>query len=170
MKYIKTFLTLLLTPLVFLSSISFMVCLTALAMITHIFTKKNRRDTSINRQPFEEWETKRIFLLENELEACESCTQWIRESFPSEQDYLELDSAIKGGAFKFRKTIPDGSTEPKIEFLGVGFGGRTFFGADVYFCPRCHQEWELSRPDMAYRGYFRPVKTKWGAVSSDTAI
>ena len=170
MKFIKTFLMLLLTPLVFLSSLSFMVCLTALAMITHIFTKKDRRYTPINRQPFEEWEAKRIFLLKNELEACESCTQWIRESFPSEQDYLELDSAIKGGAFKFRKTIPGGFTEPEIEFLGVGFGGRTFFGADVYFCPRCHQEWELSSPDMAYRGYFRPVKTKWGAVSADTAI
>ena len=170
MKYIKSFLILLVTPLVFLSSIFSMVCLTALAMITHIFSKKNRRDTPITLQPFEEWEAKRRFLLQNELEPCESCTQWICESFPSEQDYLELDSAVKGGAFKFRKTIPGGFTKPKIEFLGVGFGGRTFFGADVYFCPRCHQEWELSRPDMANRGYFRPVKTKWGAVSADTAI
>ena len=169
MKSIKTFLILLLSPLVFLSSISFMVCLTAWAMITHIFKKKNRGDTPINRLPFEEWEAKRIFLLQNELRPCESCTPWIRLSFPSEQDYLELDSAIKGGAFKFRKTIPGGFTEPKMEFLGVGLGGRTFFGADVYFCPRCHQEWELSSPDMAYRGYFRPVKTKGGAVSADTA-
>ena len=43
MKYLKTFLILLLTPLVFLFSISFMICFTAMAMITHIFTKKKIR-------------------------------------------------------------------------------------------------------------------------------
>jgi hypothetical protein len=59
-----------------------------------------------------------------------------------------------------RQTIPGGFTKPKREIMGVTLGVRTFFGADIYVCPLYHQVWELSGPDMAYRGYFRPVRTK----------
>jgi hypothetical protein len=160
MKSIKNFLILLLTPLIYLVSIITMVCLTALTIVTHIFKKRNLKLTPIKPLPFEEWEAIRIFLDQYEIVPCESCTQWLRGSFPSEQDYLELDSAIKDGAFMLRQTIPGGFTKPKREILGVGLGVRTFFGADVYVCPRCQQVWELSSPDMAYRGYFRPIRTK----------
>src|SRR5687768_3104597 len=144
MNMLKTIAFLLASPVIFLVSILTMFSIIVLAMVANLFSGKKAKVIHPNRQPFEEWEADRTFIQLAEGIGCGYCTPWMRGSFPSEQAFLELDSAMKQGSFEFRQTIPGGSTKSKYEFLGVGIGARTFFGADVYFCSRCRQEWELS--------------------------
>jgi hypothetical protein len=92
-----------------------------------------------------------------EVSNCGGCNHLVRNSFPSEQNFEEVELEIQRG-FSHQQTIPGGISKPKHEFLGVGIGGRTFFGAQIYTCEKCKKEWELSIPDMAYRGYFKPIE------------
>jgi hypothetical protein len=157
------FLGVLLSPLVFLASFLFMAFTIVATMCVNI-SKSERRTLSIKgERPFEQWEKKRAFVERKDIRNCSACSKWMRESFSTETEYLGLDFQLKQEAFKHLKTIPSGFSNPKFEFMGIGFGGRTFMEAEIYACMRCDQEWELSRPDMAYRGYFKPIEERTSA-------
>jgi len=46
-----------------------------------------------------------------------------------------------------------GLGKPLFKIFGIGFGGRTDFGFDLYQCEICNEYWKLAEPDYAWRGY-----------------
>jgi hypothetical protein len=129
-------------------------------MWVNIFDSERRTLAKKGERPFERWEKKRAFVERTDIRNCSACSKWLRESFSTETEYIGLDLQIKQEAFKHLETIPGGFSSPKYEFMGVGIGGRTFTGAEIYACGTCGQKWELSTPDIAYRGYFKPIKER----------
>jgi hypothetical protein len=158
MRKCLTLLALLFSPLVFLASFLALAFTLAATMLANVF-KKEKQTLSVKEKPlFEQWEGKRRFVELRDIEKCSVCSEWLRASFATESDFLELDLHLKQAAFKHLQRISGGFSNPKHEFLGVGIGGRILVGADIYLCTKCGQKWELSIPDMAYRGYFIPIE------------
>ena len=160
MRKMLSLLGVLLSPLVYLTSSIFLAVTIAASMWVDVSRREKQPAAEKGERPFERWEKQRAFVEMKDLRYCSACSKWVRESFPTEAGYLELDLRIKQEAFAHLRTIPGGFTEPKYVFLGVGVGGRTFVGADIYACRACGQEWELSSPDLAYRGYFKPIEER----------
>jgi hypothetical protein len=158
MRKMLPLLVVLLSPLAYLASFLFMAFLIVVTMWENIFRRDKRTISKKEERPFEQWEKKRAFLERKDIRECSACSNWMREFFSTETEYLGLDLQIEQQAFKHLKTIPGGFSNPKYEFMGVGVGGRTFWGAEIYACRRCGQIWELSVPDMAHRGYFKPIE------------
>jgi hypothetical protein len=142
----------------FLASLMFLAFVTIAAMWVHIFNSEKETLAQKGERPFERWEKERAFVHQKDLRNCSACSKWIRESFPVQTEYFELDLLIEREAFRHLKAIPGGISDSKHKFMGIGIGGRIFAGAEIYACTGCGQEWELSVPDMADRGYFKPIK------------
>ena len=72
---------------------------------------------------------------------CDDCSTLEAKSFPSEQSYIEFDSVLTDRVFgkKNVRIIVRG----KFEY--------------VYECIKCQQLWELRTPDLADRGYLKPI-------------
>ena len=72
---------------------------------------------------------------------CNYCFNMEAKSFPSEREYLEFDQILFDKIFNKK--------EMKIHSRG----NHDY----VYECLKCQQFWELRTPDLADRGYFKPI-------------
>ena len=84
------------------------------------------------------------------------CSGYYEDSFTSEGDFKDFDKEY------FKKFSPHGnvnpySTKPKVKFLFYEYGSETKLGGSVSNCKTCGQLWELSEPDLYWRGYFKPI-------------
>ena len=89
---------------------------------------------------------------------CNDCFYYEITWFPAKESYddfrISFDDKLKSGTIKFIKYFPGEMSKSKFKIFGIGFGGDIYHDYELYCCQTCHQEWKLSIPDHAWRGFF----------------
>ncbi len=79
---------------------------------------------------------------------CQHCTPFKRQEFPSEQSFITfqniLDQECRNGVF--------------TRVVEVNTSNNVF--EDFYQCAFCNEDWKLSIPEYALRGYFLPKNSR----------
>ncbi len=89
---------------------------------------------------------------------CCDCAPFYHTQFWSEQTFERFYQKSRSHFVPYA-VVPGESGSPDWEAFGIGFGGSDgYTGGEIQQCRTCECLWELSWPENAWRGYFKPIK------------